>query len=203
MKMSDTEAMKHRAHTMRVVGTGLWMAFAWIACGGAQDGPEEPDGQVAANPANGAGAWAAPQPTAYQTAPASTYVPPVVTAPPPPSEQECRARASRAVPYDVTGTSDVKGQFAKFFDAHHDTFRCCIDALEAPSRPYVNLKVSLVVRVAAEGKLTGVEFAPGTDNLYPATSKCLTDVAGMISYPAPIGGQPVAYNRVFDFKARR
>jgi hypothetical protein len=201
--IGDTETM-HRTHTMMVAGTGLWMAFAWIACGGAQDGPEEPDGQVAANPANTAGTWGGVKPQVYPTAASTPYVPPPVAPPPPPSEEQCRANASRvAVGYDTSGVTDVKAQFGRFFDAHHDTFRCCVDALEAPTRPNVNLKVSLVVRVDPAGKLTGVEFAQGTDTLYPATSKCLTDIAGMIRYPAPIGGNPVAYNRVFDFKARR
>lgn len=201
--MSDTDPMKHRAHTMTVAGAGLCMAFAWISCGSAQDGPEEPNGQNVASPANAVGTWGGVQPQVYPTAASTPYVPPPVAPPPPPTEQECRARGARTVPYDVSGTADVKAQFGKFFDAHHDTFRCCIDALEAPSRPYVNLKVSLVVRVDAAGKLTGMEFAPGTDSISPATSKCLGDIAGMLSYPAPIGGNPVAYNRIFDFKARR
>lgn len=179
------------------------MTFAWMACAGGQEGPEEPDGQVAANPGNNAGAWVAPPPTVYPTTATTMYNPPPVTAPPPPSEQECRARASRTVPYDVSGASDVQTQFTRFFEPHHDTFRCCVDALEAPSRPYVNLKVAMTFEVAADGKLTAVKFAQGSDNLYPATSKCLTDIAGMLSYPAPIGGQAVSYTRKFDFKARR
>ena len=179
------------------------LAIVWSACGGAQDGPEEPDGQVASNPANATGAWAGVQPTAYPTAASTPYVPPYVPPPPPPSEQECRAKAAQPVPYDVNGVTDVRMQFSKFFDARHETFRCCFDALEAPSRPMVNVRVALTVRIAPDGKLTGVEFAPESEPLSPAAGKCMTDIAGMLSYPAPIGGQPIAYTRKFDFKAHR
>jgi hypothetical protein len=177
------------------------MAFVSAACGGPQEGPEEPNDQLVASPANAVGTWGGVQPTAYPTAASTQYVPPAVAAPLPPTEQECRAQAGRTVPYDVGGTTDVKGQFGRFFDAHHDTFRCCYDALEAPSRRSVNAKVSLVVRVDPAGKLTGVEFGPGSESISPQTSKCITDVAGMLSYPAPVSGKPVAFNRVFDFKA--
>ncbi len=202
-KMKDTDAMKHRAHKLLTVGTGMLMVFAWMACGGTQDGPEEPEGYVAP-PANTVAAWnGGPQPTAYPTTASTPYAPPPVVAPPPPSEQECRAQASRPVLVDASGATDARGQFSKFFDAHHENFRCCFDALEAPSRPYVDVKVSLVVRVEPDGKLTSVEFAPGTGAISPATSKCITDIAGMLTYPAPIGGKPVGYNRIFDFKAHR
>ncbi len=188
--------------------SSVWIvsAIVWSACGGAQDGPEEPDDQVAAHPANAptaAGAWPGVQPTTYPTAASTPYVPPYVPPPPPPTEQECRAKAAQPAPYDVNGVTDVRMQFSRFFDARHDTFRCCFDALEAPSRPMTNARVSLVVRIAADGKLTGVEFAQGSDPISPAAGKCMTDIAGMLSYPAPIGGQPIAYTRVFDFKAHR
>jgi hypothetical protein len=111
--------------------------------------------------------------------------------------------ASRKVPYDVSGATDVKAQFSTFFEAHREIFRCCFDALEAPSRPYVDVKVSLVVNVEADGKLASVAFAPGSGTIFPATSKCITDAASALSYPAPIGGKAIGYNRVFDFKARR
>lgn len=201
--MNDTDEMMPRAHTLMAVGTGILLVFSWVACGGAQDGPEEPEGYVAP-PNNTVAAWnGAPQPTVYQTAASPPYVPPPIVAPPPPSEQECRAHASRPVAYDASGATDARGQFSKFFDAHHETFRCCFDALEAPSRPYVDVKVSLIVRVEFDGKLTSAEFAPGSSAILPATSKCITDIAGMLSYPAPIGGKPMGYNRVFDFKAHR
>jgi hypothetical protein len=180
------------------------MAFLWVACGGGQEGPEEPDGeQVATSPPNTVGTWGGVQPTSYPTAASTPYVPPPVTAPPPPNEQECRARAARPVAYDVNGVTDVKVQLGKFFDAHHETFRCCFDALEAPTRPLVNAKVSLIVRIEADGKFTSAEFAQGSDPLSPATSRCIMDVAATLSYPAPIGGKPVGYNRIFDFKAHR
>lgn len=181
------------------------MALSWGACGGGQEGPEEPDGeQLVASPANtAAGTWGGVPPTSYPTAASTPYVPPPVMAPPPPNEQECRARASRPVAYDVNGVTDVKMQFGKFFDAQHETFRCCFDALEGPARPGFNAKVSLIVRVEADGKFTSAEFAQGSDSLSPATSRCIMDVAAALSYPAPIGGKPVGYNRIFDFKAHR
>lgn len=195
--------MNYQASTRRVLG-GALMAILWGACGGGQEGPEEPDGeQLVATPGNNAGTWGGVQPTSYPTAASTPYVPPPVTAPPPPSEQECRARASRPAVYDVNGVTDVKVQFGRFFDACHDTFRCCFDALEAPSRSMVNAKVSLVVRVEADGKFKSAEFAQASDPLSPATSRCIMDVAAMLSYPAPIGGKPIAYNRIFDFKAHR
>lgn len=202
-KMGDTDEMIHRVHTLLVAGTGMLMAFAAGACGGSQDGPEQPEGYDAP-PANTVAAWnGGPQPTVYPTTASTPYVPPPIVAPPPPSEQQCRAQASRPVPVDLSGATDARGQFSKFFDAHHEIFRCCFDALEAPSRPFVDVKVSLVVRIEFDGKLTSAEFAPGSSTIFPTTSKCITDIAGMLSYPAPIGGKPVGYNRVFDFKAHR
>lgn len=179
------------------------LAIFWGACGGAQDGPEDPNGQVNTVPANTVGEWGGVQPTAYPTAASTPFTPPPVPPPPPPSEQECRARAQRPVAYDVTGTTDLQSQFGRFFDAHHETFRCCFDALEAPNRVNFSAKVSLIVRVEADGKFAGAEFGPGSAPLMPPTSKCITDVASMLNYPAPIGGKPAGYNRVFDFKARR
>ncbi len=196
--------MKYQANTWRVLG-GALLVFLAGACGGGQEGPEEPDGeQLVASPGNTSGTWGGVQPTSYPTvAQTPPYVPPPVTAPPPPNEQECRARASRPAAYDVNGVTEVKEQFGRFFEAYHDTFRCCFDALEAPARPMVGVKVSLIVRVEADGKFKSAEFAQGSEPLSPATSACIMDVAARLSYPAPIGGKPVAYNRIFDFKAHR
>lgn len=204
--MGDTTEMKYLRATSKAFAAGLVFALALGACGGAQDGPDEPDGQSAAYgpPANTTGAWAGVQPTVYPTAPMTApYNPPPVPPPPPPSEQECRARGSRTQPYDVSGVTDVKVQFGKFFDAQHDSFRCCFDALEGPQRPGYNAKVSLIVRVDPGGKLINTEFAKDSEALSPATSRCILDIAAGLSYPAPIGGTPVAYVRIFDFKAHR
>jgi hypothetical protein len=201
--MSEAGAMIHRPVALLFAGMGVLLPLVWAACGGTQDGLEQPEGYVA-TPSNAVGTWnGGSQPIVYATTGSAPYVPPQSVLPPPPTEQECRTQASRTVPYDASDATDVKGQFRKFFDAHHDIFRCCFDALDAPSRPYVDVKVSLVVRVEPDGKLNAVEFAPGSGSIFPATSKCITDIATMLSYPVPMGGKPVAYNRVFDFKARR
>ncbi|MBK9263206.1 MAG: hypothetical protein IPM54_25805 [Polyangiaceae bacterium] len=190
--------MMLRSKTAPACLTAMGLSLALVACGP----PEEPETPVTPPGTPPVGAWPGPaQPPQYTPQP---YVPPQVNLPPPPTEQECRDRAARAAPIDTSGETDVKQQFNKVFGAHHETFRCCFDALEAPSKPLTNAKVTLAVIVDASGKLTSAEvILAESDPVSMGTIKCIKDIAGMIAYPAPVSGAPAGYKRVFDFKARR
>lgn len=191
--------MNSPAKTMITLLTAMSSWLAFVACGP----PEEPE-----TPATGSGTspvqtWGGSTQLPPQYTP-QPYVPPQVPLPPPPTEQECRARAASAAPVDSSGAADDRQQLAKVFSAHHDTFRCCFDALEAPAKPFTNAKISLRVDIDVAGKLAKAEvLVAESDPISMQTSKCITDIAAMIAYPKPVSGAPVAYKRIFDFKARR
>ncbi len=124
-------------------------------------------------------------------------------APPVPSEEQCRAPASKPVSVPASA-GEPKAQYDAFFDAHHETFRCCFDAVYAPQKPLKDGTVALIVRVDKTGKLTGSEVVAGETNATdPKLNTCMLDVAKMMAFPAPANKKPLGYKRVFNFKARR
>jgi hypothetical protein len=123
---------------------------------------------------------------------------------PVPTEQECRARAAQPLSTPVSGDGEPKQTYDAFFQAHHDTFRCCFDALYAPQKPKTDGQVTLLVKVDGSGKLTGSEvIAAETTATSPQLSACIQDVAKAIAYPKRADNKSVGYKRSFDFKARR
>jgi hypothetical protein len=128
----------------------------------------------------------------------------VSAAPPPPTEAECRVRASKPLPMPPGAEGDVKRQFDAFFVAQHETFRCCFDALYAPEKPRTDGQVALLVKVEASGKLASSEIVAGeTTAQSPAMNACFLDLARAIAYPKPASNMTVGYKRTFQFKARR
>lgn len=124
-------------------------------------------------------------------------------APPAPTEEQCRVLASKPVSVPAS-SDDPKAQYDAFFDASHETFRCCFDAIYAPQKPLKDGTVALVVRVDKTGKLTGSEVVAGETNATdPKLNTCMLDVAKVMAYPAPANKKPLGYKRVFNFKARR
>ena len=47
--------------------------------------------------------------------------------------------------------ADTQVQMREFFQAYHETFRCCFDALWAPQNPGVNGKVAMLTYIDASG----------------------------------------------------
>jgi hypothetical protein len=100
--------------------------------------------------------------------------------------------------------NDAQAQLDERFQAYHETFRCCFDALYAPKAPRKSAHVALLVKLDYAGKLTSAEIvAPETDIASPEVRACVLDITGALSYPAPANDMDVAYKRVFEFKARR
>lgn len=124
--------------------------------------------------------------------------------PPPPTEQACRDGATKATPVVASSATDAKQQFGQFFDAHHETFRCCFDAIDAPKQQRSGAKVTLLVKVDGTGKLKSSEIVQAESGAISSeTSTCMADIAKTLSYPKPMTGLTVAYKRIFDFKGRR
>ena len=125
-------------------------------------------------------------------------------APPPPTEAECRVRASTLRAESSGPASDVQQQYDSFFLAHHETFRCCFDALYAPRMPRTDGQLALFVKLDASGKLTHSEIvANETTAQGQEVDACFLEVARMIAYPSPMSQESVGYKRIFQFKARR
>lgn len=185
----------------------LWTAAilsgALTACAPPQPEPQSPGTEAAPKaqpPAETqASAPAAPTPSATPSVP-----PPKENAtPPPPTEQECRDRAAKITPPASTATEVVQ-QFKEFFNAYHESFRCCFDALHAPSNPGKSAKVTMLVDVDGDGHLKKAEIiAAESDPVSAQTQKCMVDIAVGLSYPKPASSKAVGYKRIFDFKARR
>ncbi len=186
--------------------TTFWatMTLALVACtppqgaqgpanaSGAQTGDETATGTQSVTAQNGAATASGTQATPPKEAPL----------PPPPTEQQCRDNAAKVSAPDVSKAADAKRQYTEFFDAYHETLRCCYDALDAPKKPGQGAKVALLVKVDGTGKLMSSEI-PKTDAISPEAQKCILDIANKLVYPKPIGEKGVGYERTFDFKPRR
>jgi hypothetical protein len=166
------------------------MSSAVVACMPPAE-PQAPLGEGAPGAQAGAGAAATPPKKESAALPA-------------PTDEQCRARASTPAPANATGAGDTKQQFDQLFNAHHETFRCCFDAVEAPRKPLVGGKVTMLVKVDGTGKLKSSEIVSGeSDAVSPQTNKCMIDIAGMLAYPKPATSMSFGYKRTFDFKPRR
>jgi hypothetical protein len=129
---------------------------------------------------------------------------PKESAPPPPKEEERRARAEKPALTSGAPAGDTKQQLDQLFDAQHEAFRCCFDAIEAPKKPLSGGKVTLLVKVDGAGKLKGSGIvAAESDAVSPQMKKCINDVASALAYPKPASSLSVGYKRSFDFKPRR
>jgi hypothetical protein len=180
--------MRTLREAMTAVSATALLIVTVAACGPARDA-RSADGAAATGPV---------------TPEAAAQIAKKSAAPPVPTEQECRARASQPLSKPVSGDGEPKQTYDALFQAHHDTFRCCFDALYAPQKPKTDGKVTLVVKVDGSGKLTGSEIvAAETTATNPQFSACIQDVAKAIAYPKRADNKSVGYKRAFDFKARR
>jgi hypothetical protein len=92
----------------------------------------------------------------------------------------------------------------EFFQAYHETFRCCFDALFAAQNPGVSGKVALAVNIDANGDFASAEVLPeGTTVQSTEVRACIIDIAKSLTYPKPASGKDIRYLRNLDFKARR
>ena len=177
--------------TMTAFWTAALMSSALVACMPPQSGPQGPESE--------AGAQAGAKAPAVAAAPP----PKESAAPPVPTEQECRTRAAKASPAGTTG-SDTKQQLDQLFDAHHETFRCCFDAIDASKKPLTGAKVTLLFKIDSAGKLKSSEIvAAESDAVSAEGNKCMTYIAGTLAYPKPTTNASFGYKRTFDFKSRR
>src|SRR5689334_15528017 len=110
------EAMRTQMEATLSIAAAAVAMSAMVACGPAAPA-KAPTGEAFAGAASG--------PSAQKLS----------AAPPPPTEAECRERASQPLPAPPEAASDVKLQYDAFFLAQHETFRCCFDALYAPKMP--------------------------------------------------------------------
>lgn len=180
------------------------MTLALVACTpprGAQGPVNGTDAQTGAGSTTGTQAVAA-QNGAGPAAGTTAAPPKEAPLPPPPTEQQCRDNVAKVSAPDVSKAADAKQQYSDFFDAYHETFRCCYDAIDAPKKPGQGAKVALLVKVDGTGKLMSSEI-PKNDTISSEVNKCILDIANKLVYPKPIGEKGVGYQRTFDFKARR
>lgn len=156
---------------------------------------------------------AAPPTTATPAAPATATAAPTGTAaaatPPKPAPEtpktaaECKALTTKS-PAPTIPATDTKAQMREFFQAYHETFRCCFDALFAAQNPGVSGKVALAVNIDANGDFASAEVLPeGTTVQSTEVRACIIDIAKSLAYPKPASGKDIRYLRNFDFKARR
>jgi len=148
---------------------------------------------------------AAPPP-ASAAAPLST---PTTSAAPTPAPErpktaaECKALAAKT-PAPVITATDTQVQMREHFQAYHETFRCCFDALFAPQNPGVSGKVALAVDIDASGSFASAEIlAADTTVQSTEVQACIIEIAKSLTYPKPASGKDIRYRRNFDFKARR
>jgi hypothetical protein len=133
---------------------------------------------------------------------------PTTSAPPAPAEKpktaaECKAGAL-TTPKPTVSATEVQQQMRDFFQAYHESFRCCFDSLHASKNPGASGKVTLVATIDKEGALKETEIlAAETTVASPEVHACMIDIAKALSYPKPASGKSIAYTRIFDFKARK
>jgi hypothetical protein len=186
--------MNMRTKAGSALGTMALAAAAAMACTPAA-GPTPKGPEAQTQPSAG-------EPAAAQVAAAKRNAPPPAT-----TMEECRAIAKRprtGHSGKSVGPNDPQRQFDDMFDAQHETFRCCFDMLFAPEAPRRDGHVALRVKVNHEGTLVSSEIVTAESNVQlPEVHACVLDIARQMAYPKPQNDQDVAYERVFDFKARR
>jgi hypothetical protein len=145
---------------------------------------------------------APPAPAAAPPALAAA-APPTPRAPDPPRTlAECRAAATSGG--EVAPAADLEAQLGALFDARHEMFRCCFDALYAPRAPRTGGTVALLVKLDKKGGFIKAEVVTAESTVQsPEVNACLVDMARELRYPAPPGDRAVGYERIFDFEARR
>jgi hypothetical protein len=140
---------------------------------------------------------------------ATTAAPPAsasAAAPKPPEPKtaaECKALIAKT-PAPVITATDTQVQMREHFQAYHETFRCCFDALFAPQNPGVSGKVALAVDIDASGSFASAEILTAETTVQSTeTQACIIEIAKALTYPKPASGKDIRYKRNFDFKARR
>jgi hypothetical protein len=123
----------------------------------------------------------------------------------PKSAAECVARASKPAASPAFGApSEPHKQLDDLFQAQHESFRCCYDALYAPKAPRASGQVALLVKVDKAGKLISSEVLASESSVQaPDVHACVVDVSKALVYPKATNDMAVGYKRTFDFKARR
>jgi hypothetical protein len=171
----------------------------------APEGSSEPLPSPRATAAPPTAAPPPPKPSPAGTAaPAATTASPAASAPPKPkTAAECKALTSK-VTTPVLNQTDTQLQMRDLFQAYHETFRCCFDALYAPQNPGVGGKVVLLVHIDANGTFESTEIV-AAETTVPSTEvqQCMVDIAKSLPYPKPLSGKDITYRRNFDFKPRR
>lgn len=121
-----------------------------------------------------------------------------------PTVAECKTLAQKAATsVPAAAGNDVEKQFSDTFQAYHETFRCCFDALYAPQAPRMNGQVALDFKVDHTGKLVSADVITTESNIsMPEMHTCMLDIAKTLTYPRPANEMAVDYKRVFQFKAR-
>lgn len=190
--------MKTHSRTGMALAASVIMTAA-LGCAPMQ-GPLAPEGGAAAQPAASPGG-AAGEPAAA----AQAVSPAAAESPAPRTAAECAALATKPTAAGQAGSaSQPQKQLDDVFQAHHETFRCCVDALGAPTAGRVDETVALVVTLDSAGKLTSSDIVlPETSAQAPDVQACVIDVAKALAYPKPGNDMDVRYKRVFHFKARR
>lgn len=198
------------------------VAASVLACGGGGGGAVGPATdpkplQVTESPKPASGATGQPASTAPAatgtasapgTATATAPATGTATAPKPAPEKpktaaECKALIAKTPPPTIT-TTDTQAQFREHFQAYHETFRCCFDALFAPQNPGVSGTVALVVDIDAAGSFATAEILAAESSVKsPEVQACIIDIAKALTYPKPASGKDIRYRRNFDFKARK
>lgn len=203
--------MKTRKYTgAALLGMVVTIAAA-VGCMPPAQGPKEPEGEPAAASTSpdtepGASGGSGPQ-VASAGAPKEAGSQAAVSAAPPAPKNaaECTALAAKPLTTPAaSSSSDPQKQLDELFLAHHETFRCCFDALHAPKAPRVDGTMALLVKVDSAGKLTSSEVVLSETSVQaPDVQACVLDVAKALAYPKPTNDMDVGYKRVFNWKARR
>jgi hypothetical protein len=145
-----------------------------------------------------------PAPAATPTpAPSPTPTSTPASAPAPKTAAECKAAALKVVP-PPSNQADTQLQMRAFFDAYHEAFRCCFDALWVAQNRGASGTIGLLTSIDASGAFSAAEIEAASTSVQSAeVQTCMIDISKSLTYPKPLSGKDIQYKRVFNFSPRR
>jgi hypothetical protein len=185
------------------------------ACAGAAAPPSAPAGPESVSSASASASLAA---SAAPDAPAPSAAPvaPKAKRPDPTSVADCKALAldptAEAPPGDSTsptvagGESDRSAPIAEVVRKKRPAFRCCFDiwAGKIPeARLFTKVAFSLVLDPTGKVKSAVAKEEEGGPAVSGEVGGCLSDVAGVLTYPPSASAKDTTYRHHFDFKPRK
>ena len=101
---------------------------------------------------------------------------------------------------DAGGTDRLE-PLTELIKSKREGFRCCFDVY-AKDHPGAQGSVKMVVKLKADGSVTGVDF-DDTPNRVTDVEPCVAELARSLSYPRSPSGKETKFRYPFDFKARK